>query len=188
MPTMNDLKIGSVLLYEGEPYTVLTTQHVQMGRGSAILRTKMKNLVTGNVLERTFKHGDKFDNAELTHGDATFLYSDERDAYFMDSESFDQFPIARDVLSDRLALLKEGQEVDVVKFNEKPVNIQMPAKVDLTVTEAAEAVRGDSAQGKVTKDATLENGHVVRVPLFVKQGDVVRINTETGEYVERVSE
>lgn len=183
---MNDLKSGSVVLYEGEPYVVVTTQHVVMGRGSAILRTKIKNLITGNVLERTFKQGDTFDDAELTHGKATFLYSDERNAYFMDMENFDQFPIAHSIIGERSKLMKEGQEVDVLKFNEKPVNIQMPPKVALEVVEAAEGVRGNTAQGSVTKEARLENGHTVKVPLFIKQGDTIRINTETGEYVERV--
>jgi elongation factor P len=185
---MNDLKIGSVLLYEDEPYTVLSTQHVQMGRGSAILRTKMKNLITGNVLERTFKHGDKFGDAELLHVKATYLYSDDSNAYFMDSETFDQFPIGIDVIGDRTNFLKEGQEVDSLQFNGKAVNIELAAKVELIVTETVDAVRGDSAQGKVTKDATLENGHTIRVPLFIKQGDKIRINTDTGEYVERVTE
>lgn len=187
MPTMNDLRTGSVIVYEGQPYTVLSAQHVQMGRGSAILRTKLRNLVTENVLERTFKHGDKFDEAELTHRAGTFLYTDEQHAYFMDSETFDQLPIVLSVLGDRVRFLKEGQEVDMLLFNEKPVNVQLPPKVELTIQDTAGAVRGDTAQGAVMKDATMENGAVIRVPLFVKQGDVIRINTESGEYVERVT-
>jgi elongation factor P len=185
MLTMNDIKAGTVLLFDGAPNVVLSAQHVQMGRGSAILRVKIRNLVNGSVLEQTLKHGDKFDEAALAHGKATFLYGDERDAYFMDGETFDQFPIAQDVIGGQSTFLKEGQEVDVLKFNDKAVNIQLPVKVELTVTEAAEGVRGDTAQGSVTKEVKLENGLSLRVPLFIKQGDVIRVNTDTGAYVER---
>lgn len=185
MLTMNDLKIGSVISFTGEPFIILYTQHVQMGRGGAILRTKLKNLISGSVLEKTFKGGDKIEEAELTRSKANFLYHDENNSYFMDNQTFEQFSLAPEQIGKIFNFIKEGSEVEVLSFQEKPVAIHLPPKVELKVTQAPPGIRGDTAQGSVTKSATLETGYAVQVPLFVEVGDVVRINTETGEYVER---
>lgn len=183
---MNDLKLGSVINLEGEPYVVQYTQHVQMGRGGAILRTKLKNLVSGNVLEKTFKGGDRIDEADLSRGKANFLYRDGDEFFFMDNTSFEQFSLPKDQIGEISKFVKEGQDVDVMNFDEKPVSVSLPPKVELKVTSAPPGVKGDTAQGRVTKKITLETGYVVDVPLFVKEGDTVRVNTETGAYVERV--
>ena len=186
MLNISDLKLGTVIKHNNEPYVVTWTQHVQMGRGGAILRTKIKNLITGNVLEKTFKGNDKAEEADLERGKADFLYKDNDNAYFMDNTSYEQFQVNLEQIGEKINFLKDGQVVDVMYFNEKPVNVDLPKKVELKVTSAPPAVRGDSAQGRVTKPITLETGATINAPLFIKEDEMVRVNTETGEYVERV--
>lgn len=185
MAGMNELKLGTVIDLDNQPYQVVFTQHVKMGRGGAVLRTKLKNLVTGAQLERTFKNSDSIDLADLMRSKANYLYTDDEGLHFMNNETYDQFALGNDVVGDRKTFLKEGQDVEVLYFNEKPVNISLPKKVDLKVTNAPEGVRGDTASGNVTKEVELENGTTFKVPLFIKTGDVIRINTESGTYVER---
>lgn len=185
MLTMNDLKIGVVVTWKNEPYIVVTAQHVQMGRGGAILRTKLKNLLTGNMLEETFKSGDRLEEADLGRGKASFLYADGDAYHFMDSQTYDQFSLSGNDLGVKKGFLKEGQEVELLTYREKPVRVELPAKMAFRVTQTAGAERGNTAQGNVLKDATIETGLTLKVPLFVKQGDTIRVNTETGEYVER---
>ncbi|PIY96395.1 MAG: elongation factor P [Candidatus Kerfeldbacteria bacterium CG_4_10_14_0_8_um_filter_42_10] len=185
MLTMNDLKIDTVIVLDGDPFVVQTTQHVQMGRGGAILRTKLKNLISGNVLEKTFKSGDKIEAAELSRTKANFLYKEGSNFNFMDNQSFEQFVLPQDQIGEISHYVKEGSDVEILNFKEKPVTVNLPPKVELKVASAPPGVRGNTAQGNVTKPAILETGHTVQVPLFVEIGDLVRINTETGEYVER---
>lgn len=186
MLTINDLKIGSVITLDNEPFAVQSSQHVQMGRGGAILRTKLKNLVSRNVLEKTFKAGDKIEEAELVRTRANFLYREEKIFHFMDNESFEQFSLSQEQIGEISHYVKEGSEVEVLNFQNKPVSINLPPKVDLKVTSAPPGTRGNTAQGSVTKPVILETGFQVQVPLFVKAGDTVKINTQTGEYVERI--
>lgn len=186
MLTINDLKIGTNIRLDNEPYVVIKSEHTHMGRGGATVRLKIRNLLNNKVLERAYKQGDKFAEAELTRAKADFLYSQNNDCHFMDQESYEQFFIAKDNLGLQANLLKEGQIVDVLNFQNQPISIQLPPKIALKVASAPFSVRGDTAQGNVTKTVTLETGLEVQVPLFVKENDVVRINTETGEYVERV--
>lgn len=185
MLTMNDLKIGTVVTFKNEPHVVTFSQHVQMGRGSAVVRTKLKSLISGNVLEETFKGGDKFEEADLSRTKASFMYRDGPTFYFMDSQSYEQFGFPREQIGDISQFVSEGAEVEVLNYDGKPVSITLPAKVTLRVTSAPPSVRGDTAQGKVTKAVTTETGLVVHTPIFVKEGDSIRVNTETGEYVER---
>ncbi len=185
MLTMNDLKIGTVFVWKGAPHVVVSAQHVQMGRGGAILRTKMKNILTGNVYEETFKSGDRLEEADLGRGKASFLYAQDHEYFFMDSQTYDQFAMHADALDMKKYFLKEGQEVELMTYKDRPVRIDLPIKMVFEITQTSEATRGNTAQGTVTKEATLETGATVKVPLFIKQGDKVRVNTETGEYVER---
>ena len=185
MLSMNDLKIGTVISHQGDPFVVQSTQHAQMGRGSAVLRTKIKGLVSDKVLEVTYKSGDKIEGADLTRSRANFQYTDNDNYFFMDNENYEQFSLPKDQIGDISNFVSEGSDVDVLNFEGKPVSIKLPPKVDLKVVQAPPGVRGDTAQGSVTKPVTLETGHVVNTPLFVKEGDTVRVNTETGEYVER---
>lgn len=182
---MNDLKLGIVISYEGHPYVVTYIQHVQMGRGAAVLRTKLKNLITGQVLEKTFKHGDKLDEADLSKTRANFLYKEGDTFYFMDNASYEQFGLSGDQVGDLQNFVKEGVDVDVLNFESKPAVIQLPKKITLKVEHTEPAVRGNTAQGNVTKPATLETGYELQVPLFVNQDDMIVVNTDSGEYVER---
>lgn len=182
---MNDLKIGTTCVWKSEPYIVVTAQHVQMGRGGAILRTKLKNLITGNTLEETFKSGDRLEEAELGRSKASFLYRDGENFFFMDSTSFEQFPITAESLGVQRHFLKDGSEVELVTYHDRAIQVILPTKLEFAVTQTADAVKGNTASGNVSKEATIETGYIVKVPLFIKQGDTIRVNTETGEYVER---
>lgn len=185
MLSMNDLKLGVVITWEGKPWVVQYAQHVQMGRGSAVVRTKIKNLIDGRMQEQTFKGGDKLEEADLTRVQAQFLYKEEGQLLFMDNASYEQFGLGEEQVGELTKYVKEGQDVEVMHFQGKPVSVFLPKKVELKVIETEPAVRGDTAQGSVSKPATLETGLVLQVPLFVKQDDVIRVNTETGLYVER---
>lgn len=183
---LNDIKKGKALDIENQPCLVVAAQFVRMQQRKPVMQTKLKNLLTGKVLEINFHPGDLPHEADLAHRRASFLYADDAQAYFMNSETYDQFGIDRDQLTDQLGYLKEGTEVDALYFNDAPVAVMIPNKVELQVTTTIDGAKGDTAQGRVTKPATLETGLEVHVPLFIKQGDVVRINTESGEYSERV--
>ncbi len=183
--TLNDIKSGLKINMGGEPYVVLQANFVRMQQRKPVMQTKLKNLINGKVLEITFKPGDNVEEADLENKKATYLYKDEENVYFMDAESYEQFSIPLSQLENEVQWLKEETEVDVLYFEGAPVSIELPNKVELKVTEAPPGIKGDTAQGG-TKQVTLETGAVVNAPLFVKTGDVVRVNTETGEYVERV--
>ena len=183
---MNQLKIGTVVVENGEPFIIQSTDHVKMGRGGAVLRTKMKNAISGGVLEKTYKGGDKVEEADLSRTKANFLYREDDDFNFMDNESFEQFVLPKSQIGEISDFVKEESDVEVLNFEGKPVSISLPPKVDLKVITAAPGVKGDTAQGSVNKPVTVETGYIVQTPLFVKEGDTVRINTQTGEYVERV--
>lgn len=186
---MNEIKLGKVLKWNDAPHVVTKTEHSKQARAGAVLRVKMKNLLTGSVIENTFQGNDKAEEADLERGKkAQYLYKDENNAYFMDQESFEQFGLPVDQIEEQLKFLPEGQDMMYMSFEGKPVALDLPPKVNLTVTDAPEGVKGDSAQGRVTKTVTVESGYELQAPLFIKEGDVLKINTETGEYVERVKE
>lgn len=184
LPSLNSIRVGITLLYNGEPFQVQTAQFSRQQQRKPVMQTKMKSLITGKVLEINFKPGDTLEEADLEKRKANFLYRDDRGVYFMDSESYDQFSLDTDLLGERALLLKEGTTVDIVTFEEKPISVSLPPKIDLHVTSAPPGIKGDSA-GSVTKHVTLETGLVVQAPLFIKEGDVLRINTDTLTYVER---
>lgn len=189
MLSMNEIKTGKVIKWNNQPYIIVKTQHSKQARSSAVLRVKMKNLLTGSMLENTFQGGDKAEEADLERGKkAQYLYQDDSNAYFMDQESFEQFDLPIDQLADQLHFLSEGENILYMSFEEKPVALDLPPKVKLKVIEAPEGAKGDSAQGKVTKTVKVESGYELQAPLFIKEGDLIKINTETGEYVERVKE
>lgn len=187
MLTISDIKQGTICKVGNVPFEVVWTQHVQMGRGGAILRLKIKSLVDGKVLEKTLKGSDTLDEADLARSKINFLYADQSGYHFMDNETYEQFSFDPEKIGGEKNYLKEGTQATLLKADGKPLTIQLPIKLDLKITSAPEGIKGDSAQGRVTKTAETETGYEVQVPLFVKQGDTIRINTETGEYVERVS-
>lgn len=181
---INEIKAGKNILWEGSPYVVLTAEHSKTGRAGAVLRTKLKNLLNGSVLEKTFNGSDKADEADMSKTKAQYLYPEQDAFVFMDTTSYDQFSLAKDVIGSAYLYLLEGTEVSVLNFNDIPVNIELPIKVTLTVVEAPPGIKGDTA-GTGGKVVTMETGLKISAPLFVNEGDKIVINTEKGEYVSR---
>ncbi|MFH1225749.1 MAG: elongation factor P [bacterium] len=187
MGTLNDIKKGLVIAINDEPYLVLEARFLRMQQRKPVMQTKMKNLITGKVLENNFKPGDRIAEADIAKKKVNYLYKDIRGYYFMDNESYEQFAVTAEIIGGQSQFLKEGLTVDAVYFNSQPISIQLPPKVELKVTSAPPGSRGDTAQGKATKPIILETGVTINAPLFIKESDIIRINTETGEYVERVN-
>ena len=185
MLSINEIKVNKTIKISNEPYSVISVQHLKMGRGGAILKTKLKNLISGSVLDYTFKGADKAEEADLVRSKADFLYQEGDEYFFMDQSSFEQFSFDKNLLESKIDFLKDGLTVDVLNFEDKPVVIDLPKKVELKVVEAPPGIKGDTAQGG-TKQIILETGVAISVPLFISTDDVVRVNTETGKYVERV--
>lgn len=185
--TLNDIKKGLNLIHENEPHLVMEARFVRMQQRKPVMQTKLKNLISGKVVEINFHPGDRVMEADLQRKKADYLYQDGDYAYFMAQDDFEQFSLSHDQIKSCLGYLKEGDKVDVLYFNNQPLSISLPAKVELKVVAAPEAVRGNSAQGRVTKTAEVETGLKLQVPLFIKIGDIIRVNTETGEYSERVN-
>ncbi|MEE9199538.1 MAG: elongation factor P [Dehalococcoidia bacterium] len=179
------IKKGLTLELEGRLYKVLDFQHIKIGRGSAQLRMKLRDLSGGHTIERTFQAGERFAVARMERRTAQYLYREGGLLYFMDSETFEQNPISVELLDDSLVYLKEGTNVDVILHRNDPIDVELPNSVELLVAETAPGFKGDTAQGG-TKPATLETGLTINVPLFVNEGDTVRVDTRTGAYLERV--
>lgn len=185
MLSLSEIKTGKTITLSGEPYLVTFREHSKMGRAGAVLRTKIRNLKTGAVMEKTFQGADRVEEAEITKTKAQYLYREGDDFYFMDSSTYEQFSLPKNVLGDLTKFLIENTEATTLNYNSRPINIELPIKMEFRVVEAPPAIRGNTADGG-TKQVTLETGIKVNTPLFVKEGDIIRINTETGEYVERV--
>lgn len=184
MLTINDLKIGTKIIYNGAPFEVNYTEHSKLGRGGGILRTKIKNLITGATLEKTFAGAEKLEEASLKTHKAQFLYADALNCYFMDSVSFEQFEISKNQVGEKNKFLKDGQEVDILYFDEQPINLQLPIKIAYKVSYTEPGFKGNTAS-TVLKPATMENDLKVNVPLFIKEGNEIIVDTRTGQYVER---
>lgn len=185
MLSLNEIKLGKLLKINNEPYVVIRADHHKMGRGGAVLKTKLRNVITGNVLERTFQGNDKAEEAATEDKSAQYLYKDGHECYFMDNVTFEQFSLSQEQVGSGINWLKDGTDVKVLYFDSKPVAVKLPVKIELKVANAPPGVKGNSA-GNVNKTVTLETGVEVAVPMFINEGDVIRINTDTGEYVERV--
>ena len=184
--SLNDIKQGLAIVYNNEPYLVVTAKFVRMQQRKPVMQTKLRNLINGKILEYSFKPGEKVETAEISSDKVNFLYAAGDQYAFMDNKTYEQFTFTKDKIGDQAQFLKDGCEVKLVSFNDQPINIELPVKMELKVTSTPEGAKGDTAQGRVTKPATLETGAVVNVPMFVKEGDTIRVNTETSEYVERV--
>ena len=185
--TLNDIKKGLSVLVEGEPYIVVEANFVRMQQRKPVMQTKLKNLINGKVAEINYHPGDKVEEANLQRKKVDYLYNDGDNYYFMSQDDFEQFSIEKDTIINQVGFMKDGDKVDALYFNNNPVSISLPPKVELKIVSAPDGVKGNSAQGRVTKTAELETGMNIQVPLFVKEGDTIRINTDTGEYVERVN-
>jgi len=176
---------GLKLELDGEPFTMIYFQHVKPGKGGAFVRTKVKNLKTGRVLDRTFRAGERVEEADVEEKTMQYLYQDGENYVFMDTQSFEQIPFTPEQLGDARKFLKENLEVSVVLWRGRPIGVELPSFIEATVTRCDPGIKGDTASG-ATKPATLETGAVLQVPLFIKEGDVLRVDTRTAAYVERV--
>ncbi len=184
MLNISDIKSGKNIVHEKAPYAVLFHEQSKTGRAGSVLRTKLKNLITGAVLEKTFQGADQVEEADISKSKAQYLYQEGDDYTFMDNESYEQFYLSKNVLSTATNYLIEGMEITVLNFNGVPVNIEIPVKVTLKVTDAPPGIKGNtvSTGGKMV---TLETGLRVSAPLFVNEGDSIIVNTDKGEYVSR---
>ena len=181
----NQFKNGNHIDVEGTIFKILEFQHVKPGKGGAFVRTKLRRASDGNVIDRTFRAGEKFRPVRTEVRNMQFLYKDGSDAHFMDSESYEQFTVPEQTLSEQLQWMKESDEVELLYIDDQPADVQLPSAIELEVTETEPGLRGDTASGGGTKPAVLETGARVLVPLFVNIGDVVRVDTRSGEYVSR---
>lgn len=183
--TINDLKPGVVFEFEGEPWKVLKTTHVHMGRGSAVLQTKIRNVITGRVIERAFRARDEVKPADMDTRAILYLYNHRGEFWFCEvDDRSKRFQLSEDVIGESSQFLKTNSPVTAVLFKEEIIGIQLPIKMKFKVVEAPPAVKGDT-QGGVMKQVKLENGTYIAAPIFVKEDDEIIVNTETGEYVER---
>ncbi|MDA8161845.1 MAG: elongation factor P [Desulfobacteraceae bacterium] len=181
----SDLRKGLKIVIEGVPYLITEFQFSKPGKGQALYRCKLKNMITGYTMDRTYRSGEKFEPANLEERHMQFLYRDGDGYHFMDTVKFDQISMTEDHIEETKNFLKENMEVDVLFFGETPIDISLPIFVELKVIKADPGVRGDTATG-ATKPATLETGYEIQVPLFIEEGEVLKIDTRTGQYVERV--
>lgn len=182
--SITDLRKDAVVKIGEEPYVIIHNSFMKTAQRKPVMRTKMRNLITGKVLEKTFIAGENFELATVEKTNAQYLYKDSDNAYFMDNETFDQFPLSLETIGDQIDFVKEGNITVITKFEGNPISIELPAKVTLKIIDTPPGVKGDTAQGG-TKPATLETGAVIQVPLFISEGDSIRVNTETHEYAER---
>lgn len=179
-----DLKKGTVVQIDGKPYRVTEYGQKVMGRGGSIVNVKLKNLIDGSVIPKTFKGQDKIEPAEVTGRNVQYLYSDGADYHFMDPETFEQFQLPEDIVDTATQYLKEGDVINLQFFGDKVINVELPKNLYLEVIYTENVVKGDTTSS-VLKDAKLETGLVVKVPAFIKEGDIISVDTTTGEYRER---
>ncbi len=183
--SITDLKKGTLFQWEGQPYRVVTYGQKVMGRGGSIVNVRIKSLIDGKVLEKTFKGNEQLDSADVSTQDVQYLYKDGNAFFFMNETTFDQFEVSADIVGDYGGYLKEGDRLQLQFFNDRPINVVLAKNVPLAVTYTETAVKGDTSSS-ITKDATLETGITIKVPAFIQQGDVVSVDTSTGSYRERV--
>ena len=185
MISAGDFKNGVTVEIDGNIYQILDFQHVKPGKGAAFVRTKLKNIISGGVVEKTFRPTEKFPKAHIDRKDMQYLYRDGDLFNFMDVETYDQIALNEDVVGDSLKFVKENEVVKICSHNGNVFSVEPPLFVELAITETEPGFKGDTAQG-ATKPATVETGAIVMVPLFVEQGDVLKIDTRSGEYLSRV--
>jgi elongation factor P len=181
----SDFRKGLKIEYKGDPYEIIDFQHVKMGRGGAIVKTKMKNLKTGSIVEDTIRSGEKFPTPELEERKMQYLYLQDGLYYFMDQETFEQIPLNEGQLGDARLFLRENTEVKILNYKGSPLNVELPTFIELSVVKTDPGFKGDTASGG-GKPAVLETGAVVRVPFHINEGDTIKVDTRTSEYIERV--
>jgi len=183
---VNELKPKVFFIYEGQPYVVLSTHHLKMQQRRPTVQTKMRNLINGKILERNFAQSDVFEEADVSRQNVKFLYAHRDEYWFSDEkDSSKRVQLTKEILGDQTMFLKPNTILEAILFEGKIINVQLPVKMEFKVVEAPPAIRGDTAQGGV-KQVKLETGAYINAPLFINEGDTIRINTETGEYTERI--
>jgi elongation factor P len=180
-----EFRTGLKIEIDGEPYVIVDFQHVKPGKGGAFVRTKIKSLRSGNVIDRTYRAGEKVGVPELEEKTMQYLYAADKDRVFMDTTSYEQVSLSEQQLGDSINYLKENMEIKVLYYKGAPINIEVPMFVELAIAKTDPGVRGDTASGG-SKPATLETGAVVKVPFYLNEGDVVKVDTRTGTFIERV--
>jgi elongation factor P len=185
MLSTNQFRNGNHIDVDGVIFKIVEFQHVKPGKGSAFVRTKLRRISDGNVIDRTFRAGEKFRSVRTEVRRMQFLYKDGTDAHFMDSENYEQLTIPESALADELRFMKDSDDVELLYIDDEPSGVQLPSALDLEITETEPGLRGDTASGGGTKPAVLETGAAIHVPLFVNIGDKVRVDTRSGEYVSR---
>lgn len=185
--SITNLKKGVLFQLDGVPYRVVDYNQKVMGRGGSIVNVRIKSVLDGKVLDKTFKGNETVDSASVTNQDVQYLYSDGATFHFMNPDTFEQFEIAADLVGDSAGYMKEGDTISLQFFDGRAINVELPKNVPLLVTYTEHAVKGDTSSS-IQKDATLETGLTIRVPAFIKQGDVISVDTATGAYRERVKE
>ncbi len=181
---LSDCKTGTKLVLDGDPYVVVWNQFSKTARQGGVMKTKLKNLITGKVMEKTFQGNDKVEEADVVFRKAQFLYSSGENYEFMDNETYESVTLEKDVLGDVADFLVDGMDCDLQLFNGNPINVQISPKMTFEIIETDPGVQGDRVNGG-TKPATISTGKVIRVPLFIAKGEMVVVNTDSGEYVER---
>ncbi len=185
MISAGEFRKGVTIEIDGGVWVIVEFQHVKPGKGAAFVRTKIKNVIAGNVLERTFNPNDKFPRAHVERKEMQYLYNDGELFYFMDTETYEQLPLNKDIVEDTMHFIVENMNVTVSFFKDSAFSVDAPNFVELTITETDPGFKGDTATGAI-KPAVLETGYKINVPLFVNTGDKIRVDTRTGEYMERV--
>ena len=183
---LNDVKLGAIVLLNNEPMQVIWSNRMRTAQRKPVMQAKLRNVITGKVLEYSFKFGEKVTEADVTRENANFLYADNDGTHFMNNETFETVDMPKEVTAEQEPFLKEGTKVMILRFNDKPVSIELPIKVDLKVVEAPPGITGNSG-GNVTKPVKLETGLSVQAPMFITEGDTIRVDTREGIYVERVN-
>jgi elongation factor P len=183
--SITNLKKGTLFQWEGEPFRVVEYSQKVMGRGGSIVNVRIKSLLDGKVLEKTFKGNEQLDAADVTTQGVQYLYNDSSNFFFMNEETFEQFEVPADLVGDGAGFIKEGDKVQLQFFDNRPINVELPKNVPLEVTYTENVVKGDTSSA-ITKDATVETGITIKVPAFIKQGDVISVDTASGAYRERV--
>ena len=182
-----EFRNGLKIQIDGDPYIIVEFQHVKPGKGGAFVRTKMKSLKSGNVIDRTFRSGEKVDVPELEEKTMQYLYAADKDRVFMDTTSYEQLSMSEKQLGESINYLKENMEIKVLYFKGQPINIDIPMFVELMIARTDPGVRGDTASGG-SKPATLETGATVKVPFYLNEGDIIKVDTRTGTFIERVKQ
>lgn len=186
MYTTSDFRRNLAILFQGEPYEITEFQHHKPGKGASIVRTKLRNLKTGNNIDVTFRSGDKVERPDLEQREVEYLYQTEDIYHFMDQANFEQFEVSAKLIADRSNFMMENMKVQLLFFKGEPISIELPNHIVLQIVQCDPATRGDTVSG-ATKPAKVTTGYVCQVPLFVNEGDKIRIDTRTGEYIERAA-